>query len=61
MHTIKLYSVLNISIALVGVVTWTQKDLITIPEDTDPVKVLVNFKDYFYRIPGHLDCAILIS
>lgn len=58
---LKLYSDLNISVALVGVVTWTERDLIDIPNDMDPVKVLTNFKDYYYRIPGHFDCAILIS
>ncbi len=59
--SLQLYRELNISIALVGVVTWTESDLITIPDDLNPVMLLINFKDYFDRIPGHLDCAMLIS
>lgn len=57
----QLYSEFNISVALVGVITWTERDLIVMPDDMDPVKILVNFKEYYYRIPGRLDSALLIS
>lgn len=57
----QLCSDFNVSVALVGVVTWTEYDLIVMPDDMDPIEILVNFKDYFYRIPGHLDSALLIS
>ena len=46
---------------LVGVVTWTTEDLIMYPADVDPVKVLVNFKEYYKQIPGSMDTAMLIS
>jgi hypothetical protein len=60
-YEIQLYQEFNISIALVGVVTWTERDLISMPDDMDPVPILVNFKDYYYHIPGNMDSALLIS
>ena len=57
----QLFEVMNISIAMVGVITWTEKNLIDMPNDMDSVNLLIKFMEYYHKIPGHLDCALLIS
>lgn len=57
----QLFEEMNVSIAMVGVITWTEKNLIDMPNDMDSVNLLIKFMEYYHSIPGHLDCALLIS
>ena len=55
----QLYAKINIRVALIGVQTWTQQDLITVV--SDPHTLLDNFHDHLKLATEQFDSAILIT